>query len=189
MPARTANSPLRSRAPSAKTARRSRTSPSEPSPRRKLEPAQFIPPMKALSVDTVPEGRWRLEVKLDGYRAIAVCNGTEIELWSRNYKPLTAAYPELVAALKKIGAANAVIDGEIVALDEQGRSRFQLLQGRDLPGVRPTLVYYVFDLLHCDGQSLLREPIEERQCRLQKIIGKPTAVLRVSPVFEMKPED
>src|SRR5437868_14974593 len=110
--------------------------------------------MKALSVDSVPSGKWRLEVKLDGYRAIAVVNGGEAVLWSRNHKPLTEGYPEIAAALRDVPCANAVLDGEIVALDAAGRSRFQLLQGRSLGGTRPTIVYYVFDLLHRDGHSL-----------------------------------
>ena len=155
-------------------------------------PATFIPPMKALSVDTVPEGTWRLEVKLDGYRAVAVINRGEVELWSRNHKPLTSDYPEVVMALKRLRCTNAVIDGEIVALDAQGRSRFQLLQGRSLPGVRPTIAFYVFDLLQRDGESLLNQPIEERQRVLEEFVGqsaKKDDVIRVSPVFEMKPAD
>ena len=144
--------------------------------------------MKALSVDAVPEGRWRLEVKLDGYRAVAVLNDGEVELWSRNHKSLTADYPEIVAALERqVRCANAVIDGEIVALDAAGRSRFQLLQGRNLNDDRPTIVYYVFDLLHYDGQSLVTKPIEERQAALEALVGKKSGVVRISPVFEMKP--
>jgi bifunctional non-homologous end joining protein LigD len=152
-------------------------------------PAEFIPPMKALSIDTVPGGKWRLEVKLDGYRAVAVINRGAVELWSRNHKPLTQDYPEVVEALKRIRCTNAVIDGEIVALDEQGRSRFQLLQGRSLPGVRPTIAFYVFDLLHQDGHSFLNTPIEERQSALQKLIGRKNDVIRLSPVFETDPTD
>jgi bifunctional non-homologous end joining protein LigD len=144
--------------------------------------------MKALSVDTVPDGRWRLEVKLDGYRALALLNGSDVELWSRNRKPLTSDYPEAVAALRSLDCTNAVLDGEIVALDAEGRSRFQLLQGRDLPGSRPTIVYYVFDLLHLDGRSLLDRPLEERQQKLAELVGRGSEHLRVSPVFEMKPD-
>ncbi len=152
-----------------------------------LAPAAFIPPMKALSVDEVPKGKWRLEIKLDGYRAVAVINDGEIDLWSRNHKPLTADYPEVVAALRKIPCRNAVIDGEIVALDDQGRSRFQLLQNRGANS-RPPLVYYVFDLLHHDGRSLVQAPIEERQMALEVLVGKGSDALRFSPVFEMAPE-
>ena len=145
--------------------------------------------MKALSVEAVPSGHWKLEIKLDGFRALAVINEGEVELWSRNYKSLTGAYPEVVAALEKLSCTNAVIDGEIVALDAEGRSRFQLLQGRSLPGPRPTIVYYMFDLLHLDGRSLLQLPLEQRQQALQALIEKPGGVLRLSPVFDVKPEE
>ncbi len=150
-----------------------------------LAPARFIPPMKALSVDEVPAGKWRLEIKLDGYRAVAVINQGEIELWSRNHKPLTDDYPEVVEALRKVPCTNAVIDGEIVALDDGGRSRFQLLQNRGES--RPPIVYYVFDLLHHDGRSLLDAPIEERQIALEVLVGKGSAALHFSPVFEIEP--
>jgi bifunctional non-homologous end joining protein LigD len=142
--------------------------------------------MKALSVSEVPAGEWRLEIKLDGYRAVAVVNRGEIELWSRNHKPLTEDYPEVIEALKKVPCTNAVIDGEIVALDEEGRSRFQLLQNRGES--RPPIVYYVFDLLHHDGRSLLNTPIEERQIALEVLVGKGSRALRFSPVFDVKPE-
>lgn len=144
--------------------------------------------MKALSVDTIPAGLWRLEIKLDGYRAIAVVNDGEVQLWSRNYKPLTADYPEIGAALRALPCRNAVLDGEIVALDAAGRSRFQLLQGRGMNRARPPIVYYVFDLLHLDGASWLAAPIEERQERLEKLVGKKRPALRVSPVFRVEPE-
>lgn len=142
--------------------------------------------MKALSVEQVPAGDWRLEVKLDGYRAVAVINDGRVELWSRNHKPLGGDYPEVVAELKQLPCANAVLDGEIVALDEQGHSRFQLLQGRGL-GPRPTIKFYAFDLLHHEGRSLLNEPIEERQSELAALIGKRFDVLKVSPVFDAEP--
>jgi bifunctional non-homologous end joining protein LigD len=153
----------------------------------KLAPARFIPPMKAVSVDAVPEGKWRLEIKLDGYRAIAVLNDGAVELWSRNHKPLTEHYPEVVEALKKVPCRNAVIDGEIVALDAEGRSRFQLMQRRDAGEGRPPIVYYVFDLLHHDGRSRLNEPIEERQTALEVLVGKKSKIVRFSPVFETDP--
>jgi bifunctional non-homologous end joining protein LigD len=148
-----------------------------------LASAKFIAPMKALSVEVVPEGRWHLEIKLDGYRAIAVLNDGAVELWSRNFKPLTADYPEVVAALAKVPCRNAVLDGELVALDAEGRSRFQLLQNRSESGV--PVVYYVFDLLHHDGRSLLQQPIEERRMALEMIVGQGRDALRLSPVFDV----
>jgi bifunctional non-homologous end joining protein LigD len=168
---------------------RTRTAKKKAAPRTaktRLAPATFIPPMKALSVDALPEGDWRLEIKLDGYRALAVINGGEVSLWSRNRKELTADYPEIVEALKKIPCANAAIDGEIVALDAQGRSRFQLLQGRAMNGERPPIVYYAFDLLHHDGRPMIESPIEERQMALQVLLGKKSGAVRFSPVFRME---
>src|SRR5204863_125259 len=96
--------------------------------------------------------------KLDGYRAVAVINDGAVELWSRNHKSLTADYPGIGAGAAGLRCSNAVLDGEIVALDQQGRTRFQLLQGRGLAGASAPIVYYVFDLqrlasLHAEFQK------------------------------------
>ena len=150
-------------------------------------PAAFLEPMKALGTDVVPDGRWRCEIKFDGYRALAVLNGGKVELWSRNHKPLDADYPEVVAALARLKCRDAILDGEIVALDEAGRSRFQLLQGRDL-GERPPLRYYVFDLPRLNGEDITGLPLEERQSRLAKwLTQKPPAPLELSPWFDTEP--
>src|SRR3954468_10929690 len=87
-------------------------------------PPRFVEPMKALATAQLPTGVWRTEIKFDGYRALAVLKGGTVELWSRNEKPLTADYPEVVAVLRKLRCESAVLDGEIVALDREGRSRF-----------------------------------------------------------------
>ncbi len=148
--------------------------------------AEFVVPMKALGTDTVPDGDWRCEIKFDGYRVIAVCNGGKVELYSRNHNALGAAYPEIVAALAKLKCQSAVLDGEIVALDKAGRSRFQLLQGRDI-GERPTLVYYMFDIVHLDGRDLSAEPLEARQKILARLLRNPKRPLQLSPVFDVDP--
>lgn len=145
--------------------------------------------MKALDRGKVPEGLWQCEIKFDGFRAMAVLNGGGAELWSRNHKPLSADFPEVIQALRKLKCRNAVLDGEIVALDEAGRSRFQLLQARDLPGGRPTLVYYVFDLLHRDGRSLVDAPLEERRRHLVSLAGKAAKPVQLSPVFLVEPAE
>ncbi len=145
--------------------------------------------MKALGSEAVPGGRWRCEIKFDGYRALAVLGRGRVELWSRNHKPLDPDYPEVTAALAKLKCDDAILDGEIVALDEAGRSRFQLLQGRDL-GERPPLRYYVFDLPRLNGEDLSGLPIEERQARLAAWLGKkPPAPLELSPWFDTDPEE
>lgn len=148
-----------------------------------MKAAAYLTPMKALGIDHVPEGKWRCEIKFDGYRAVAVINDGEVKLWSRNHKPLDLAYPELREALARLKCRNAVLDGEIVALDEEGRSRFQLLQGRDL-GERPPIAFYLFDVMHLDGKATTDLPLEERQRLLAKLLKKPKAPLQLSPWFD-----
>ena len=149
-------------------------------------PAAFIKPMKALGVSAVPgpgTGPWHGEIKFDGFRAEAVINGGAAVLWSRNHKPL--AYPEIVSALGRLPCASAVLDGELVALDARGHSNFQALQGA-AEGGRP-LVYFVFDLLHLDGRSLLGEPIEVRRRALERLLKRAGPAVRISPVFAVAP--
>jgi bifunctional non-homologous end joining protein LigD len=151
-------------------------------------PARFVEPMKALATVHVPTGVWRTEVKFDGYRALAILREGKISLWSRNEKSLTADYPEVVAALRTLRCTSAVLDGEIVALDATGRSRFQLLQQRAMAKARPPIHYYVFDLLQLDGESWINSPIEERRAALEKLFGRKSAgVVRLSPVFDTEP--
>ena len=149
--------------------------------------ADFIAPMKALGVTTVPSGLWRCEIKFDGYRAVALLNRGKAELWSRNRKEMSADYPEITAALGKVNCRSAVLDGEVVALDAAGRSRFQLLQGRDTGEERPLLLFYIFDVMAVDGESLMALPIESRRQRLEKLLPKPARPLLLSPVFEVEP--
>ncbi len=156
-----------------------------PRPKDSIQRAAFITPMKALGVPTVPTGgSWHCEIKFDGYRAIAVLNAGKVELWSRNEKPLD--HPEVIPALAALKCRNAVLDGEVVALDATGRSNFQALQGRDL-GERPPIVYYVFDLLHLNGASCLKLPIEERRELLRRLVGKASSALRLSPSYDVDP--
>jgi bifunctional non-homologous end joining protein LigD len=104
----------------------------------------FIEPMKALSVQRLPEGDWLYEIKHDGYRALAFKEGKNVRLVSRNKKAFD--YPQLLDALKLLPADRVILDGEIAALDEKSRSSFQLLQIFKSSGSVP-LVYYVFDIL------------------------------------------
>jgi len=151
--------------------------------------AAFVAPMKALGVAQAPPGIWHCEVKYDGYRAVAVINRGHAELWSRNRKVMSPDYPEIVAGLQKLRCRAAVLDGEIVALDEKGRSRFQLLQNRGRAAKRPTLVYYLFDLLARDGKSLLQLPWEERRVKLGTLCRGAPPPLQLSPVFDVEPHE
>lgn len=150
--------------------------------------AAFVPPMKALGVAAAPAGVWRCEIKFDGYRAVALVNRGRAELWSRNRKEMSADYPEIVAALEKLPGGSAVLDGEIVALDAMGRSRFQLLQGREI-GERPPLLFYVFDVMQRDGRPLVDRPIEERRKELEALLKKAARPVQISPLFEVEPAE
>ena len=116
----------------------------------------FIEPMKALPVDKLPEGDWLYEIKFDGYRALAFKDGKDVRLVSRNHNAFD--YPQLPVALKLLPAEHFILDGEIAALDEKGRSSFQLLQIFKNSGNVP-LVYFAFDLLFLDGKDLREQPL------------------------------
>jgi bifunctional non-homologous end joining protein LigD len=152
-------------------------------------PANFIAPMKALGVTEVPTGRWFCEIKYDGYRAVALLNGGKAELWSRTHKSMTDDFPEIATALKAIKCRNAVLDGEIVALDSAGRSRFQLLQNRELNETNSPLVYFIFDLMQLDGEALIALPLEERRTRLEALLKGAKNPLQLSPSFAVEPAD
>jgi bifunctional non-homologous end joining protein LigD len=122
-------------------------------------------PMLATSADALPDGpAWTYEVKWDGYRALAVKEGRGIRLLSRNQKDLTRDYPTVVAAIAGVRVPRVVLDGEIVALDVDGRPSFQALQHRSTNGL--ALVYYAFDVLSVGAESLLRESLDARRRRL-----------------------
>jgi DNA ligase D-like protein (predicted ligase) len=130
----------------------------------------FVTPMAALTVETLPEGpEWTYELKLDGYRALIIKDNASIQIRSRNDKNLL--YPAVVAAARRVRAERVVIDGEIVAVDAQGRPSFQALQHR---GTHPThtIVFYAFDLLHLNGQDTTGLPLEQRRAKLAPLIGK-----------------
>jgi bifunctional non-homologous end joining protein LigD len=126
--------------------------------------------MAARIVDKLPEGdEWLYEVKFDGYRALLLKNGHEVQLRSRNDKSLTRAYPNIHASGSRLNANAAVVDGEIVAVDETGRPSFQALQHR---GAHPhhTVVFYAFDLLHLNGKDLTGLGLEQRRASLPAVV-------------------
>jgi bifunctional non-homologous end joining protein LigD len=105
----------------------------------------FVTPMAAHTIAKLPEGgEWLYELKLDGYRALLIKNGKQIEIRSRNDKDLTRMYPTVTAAGLRLKAEQVILDGEIVALDTAGRPSFQALQhrlGRVFRSVRPSYVH------------------------------------------------
>jgi DNA ligase D-like protein (predicted ligase) len=127
-----------------------------------------IPPMMATLAATLPNGDgWTYEVKWDGYRAQLVKDGPRVRLISRNLKDLTADYPHLPAAAAGLTHLDAVIDGEIVALDQHGVPSFQALQHRSV--ARAGVVFYAFDLLHLGKTPYLSKPLSVRRRGLQAL--------------------
>lgn len=139
---------------------------------------RFLKPMLATPVDApFDDSDWIFETKWDGFRVISTVAPGAAALFSRNGRSLTRTYPSVAAALSSAGH-RAVLDGELVALDRAGRSRFQLLQNAQR--LRTRLRYYVFDLLTLDGEDLRRLPLLERKRRL-KVILPHNAIVRFTP--------
>jgi bifunctional non-homologous end joining protein LigD len=138
-------------------------------------------PMLASSSETLPEGPgWLYEPKWDGYRALVRVAGGEATLTSRNGNDLTARFaPVAKAAAKAVKTPSAVLDGEVCALDEAGRSSFSALQ----QGIG-TLVLVLFDVLELDGEPLVDLPLVERRRRLEEALDRSVPQVLVSPAFE-----
>jgi bifunctional non-homologous end joining protein LigD len=144
----------------------------------RLVPA-FVTPMAAQAVKALPEGvEWLYEPKLDGYRALLVKDEAQIRVLSRNEKDLTSMYPGVAVAGRHLNAAQLVIDGEIVALAEDGRPSFQALQHR-ASHPKHRIVFYAFDVLYLNGRNLMDEPLVKRRAQLPEIIG-PNPTIRLS---------
>jgi bifunctional non-homologous end joining protein LigD len=139
-----------------------------------------IYPMLATSVEKpFDDPAWLFEIKWDGYRAVAFLQDGKVRLVSRNQNDLTGRYPELHDLPRFVKAEVAILDGEVVALDEEGRSSFSLMQQRTgiRQGGRRTaargdipVLYYVFDLLYLDGYDLRRVSLEQRKEVLAQIV-------------------
>jgi bifunctional non-homologous end joining protein LigD len=143
---------------------------------------QQIKPMLATLVDTAfDDAKWIYEIKWDGYRALAYSNGNNVEIISRNNKSFKGKYAPVTEALQSLGI-KAVLDGEIVAIDENGLANFQLLQNWQNAPVQ--LRYYVFDLLWLDGYDVTAIPLIERKKILQNILPSDHPVIRYSDHVE-----
>jgi ATP-dependent DNA ligase len=122
--------------------------------------------MLLLRTDSLPSGeQWLYELKLDGYRAIAFKRNGAVHLRSRNDNDFNARYPAVVEALAKI-PENTVIDGEVVAFDQEGRPSFNALQ--NYASASAPVMYYVFDVMVLAGKNVMSEPLQKRRELLQK---------------------
>ena len=136
-------------------------------------PPRTIAPELALLTDTPPKGdAWAHEAKLDGYRILARVDGDDVTLFTRKGNDWTVRMPWLADEVRELGVDSAIFDGELVALNAEGRSDFQLLQNALSEGARASLAYYAFDLLFLDGVDLRDEPLIDRKNKLEKLLGK-----------------
>jgi len=152
-----------------------------------------IDPMLAESIEKPFDDKdWLFEIKWDGYRAIAFIEGGKVRLVSRNQNELTGRYPELKDLPEFVKAKTAILDGEVVALDDEGRASFSLMQQRT--GFRPgghrtaaksdiPVLYYAFDVLYLDGYDWRRVNLVERKKKLREIL-QPGDSLRYSDHYE-----
>src|SRR6185295_1367870 len=147
---------------------------------------EFIPPMLATLVGApFDDPDWTFEIKWDGFRVETVIDAGTVRLWTRGQKDAAGYFGPFLAPADWIAAEQAIVDGEVIALDDRGEPDFALLQarikGRGSGGVPTPFVYEVFDLMWLDGRSLIAEPLEVRRRLLkdERILGCGSA--RTSP--------
>src|ERR1700693_2027221 len=151
-------------------------------PERKTK-AVFIPPMLLLRTEKLPEGpEWLVELKLDGYRSQAIKTGGKIQLRSRNDKDFSARYSSLVNALSPM-SDETVLDGEVVALDAEGRPSFNAFQNYGSAGA--SLHFFIFNVLVLKGQDVMGVPLVKRRALIEKHVLPDLAdPIRYSPILE-----
>jgi bifunctional non-homologous end joining protein LigD len=140
-------------------------------------------PMLATLEESIPRGAgWIFEVKWDGYRAIGFVSQSDVRLTSRKGNDLTQRFASVAKEVTKaVKTPECVLDGEICALDEEGRSSFSAMQ-QGKPGTQ--LVYYVFDLLELEGEPLVDLPLGERRKRLERLLDRRNRTVRLSEAFD-----
>jgi bifunctional non-homologous end joining protein LigD len=162
-------------------------SPAELDGARKAPMPAHLSPMLATLIDQpFSDPDWLFEIKWDGVRALAWIADGEFHLRSRTGNNITAQYPEMASLPQRISARQAILDGEMVVLDEEGRSDFERMQQRmnvqtpppDLR-VRYPVAYYIFDLLYCDGYDLREAPLSQRKELLRRLLH-PSNEVRLS---------
>jgi bifunctional non-homologous end joining protein LigD len=155
-----------------------------------LPPAKirFIEPMYATRlVQTLPRGQeWLYEVKFDGYRCLAGGDSSGVTVWSRRGNLFTKQFPHIAGACEQL-PPGTLVDGEIVALDENGRVSFNLLQHHRSEA--QALLFYVFDVLVYRGRSLLKEPLEHRRQVLAETIKGKAAPIALSESLDASLKD
>ena len=136
----------------------------------------FIPPMLATLVAApFDDPDWSFEIKWDGFRVETVVDRGDVRMWTRGQQDAARYFGPFLDPADWIAADQAIVDGEVIALDDHGEPDFALLQarikGRGTGGAPTPFVYEVFDLMYLDGRSLLDEPLDVRRALLKDVIG------------------
>lgn len=153
-----------------RAASRAKRSPRRDSESTSLNLPAFRPPQLATLREILPAGdNWLYEMKHDGYRALAAVAGDQVRVFTRNGHDWTQQFGYLTPALRKLTKGSALIDGEICAIDEKGRSNFSILK-TSLDGKTP-IVFFAFDLLEQDGEDVAALPQLERKERLEALLA------------------
>lgn len=143
-----------------------------------------LAPQLATLAERPPEGDWLYEVKFDGYRILARVRGDEVRLFTRNGHDWTERLPQQAKALAKLGLSDSWLDGEVVALNEQGLPDFQQLQNAFDIGRSHDLIYYLFDAPFLNGEDMRQAPLETRRGKLKTALGSTRrSSLRFSEAF------
>ena len=141
-----------------------------PGARRAAMPQSFSPQLATLSSKMPPGDNWIHELKFDGYRILAFVESGRVKLVSRNNKDWTHRFGSVVSGLKGLPLERAILDGEMVALDEQGKSSFQRLQNNMRQGIAADLVYYAFDAPYLENYDLTATPLVDRKAQLARLL-------------------
>jgi len=151
------------------------------------------PMLATLSEKPFDNDDWLFELKLDGMRCLIVKNGSKLDMWTRNGKDLTYRFPTLASAFEDLPADTAILDGEIVALDETGQAHFSLLQPRihlsrakDVAAADEQIpvYFYAFDLLYLNGYNLIKFPLIDRKSVLRKLVESDGGWIRFADHIE-----
>jgi bifunctional non-homologous end joining protein LigD len=140
-------------------------------------------PMLATLEKSVPKGEgWLYEVKWDGYRALAYLRGGDVELYSRNQNLLNDRFPSVVRELPKaVRTPDCVLDGEVVAIDDEGRATFSAMQ-QGKPGTR--YLFVAFDLLEVEHEPIIDSPLSARRRRLEQLLDRGNRTVQLSDTFD-----
>jgi ATP-dependent DNA ligase len=143
---------------------------------------RWVQPQLTQLVDAAPDGdQWLHEIKFDGYRMHARLDGGAVKLLTRTGLDWTHKYPPIAAAVASLGARRVYLDGELCGVFPDGITSFSMIQAASEAGNAAGLVYFIFDLLHLDGDDVAARPLIERKARLATVLSGVAPATRARP--------